>query len=100
MVRAPYDPSQISYAEIIDYFLRHIDPLDAGGQFCDRGHSYTTAVFYATDSERNAAETALANAEAVLGQPIATKAVQLEQFWIAEDYHQNYYRENPVRSIR
>lgn len=97
VVRAPYDPTQISYAEIINYFLRHIDPLDVGGQFCDRGHSYTTAIFYSSDEERSLAETAVAQAEAELGQKIVTPVIALDKFWIAEDYHQNYYSENPVR---
>ena len=97
VVRAPYDPAQISYAEIVNYFLRHIDPLDVGGQFCDRGHSYTTAIFYSSDEERSLAETAVAQAEAELGQKIVTPVIALDKFWIAEDYHQNYYSENPVR---
>lgn len=97
VVRAPYDPAQTSYAEIIEYFLRHIDPLDAGGQFCDRGHSYTTAIFYETAQERGIAEAALKQAAAELGQPVVTPLIALEQFWVAEDYHQNYYKENPIR---
>ena len=66
VVEAPYDPSVISYAELAAYVLRHIDPLDAGGQFCDRGHSYTTALFYRTPEERAAAEAAIAQAESEL----------------------------------
>lgn len=97
VVQAPYDPSQISYAEIVNYFLRHIDPLDNGGQFCDRGHSYTTAVFYENDDERALAEAALALASDELGQTVVTPALALDKFWIAEGYHQNYYKENPIR---
>ena len=97
VVEAPYDPSVISYRALVDYFLRHIDPLDAGGQFCDRGHSYTTAIFYRTDAEKAAAEAAVAAAEQALGRPIVTPVRPLDRFWVAEDYHQNYYKENPLR---
>jgi len=97
VVQAPYDPTQTSYAEIVTYFLRHIDPLDDGGQFCDRGHSYTTAVFYETPEERTLAEAALAKAADELGKTIVTPAIELDKFWIAEDYHQNYYQKNPIR---
>ena len=97
VVEAPYDPSVISYAEIAAYVLRHIDPLDAGGQFCDRGHSYTTALFFRTPEEEAAADTAVAEAETELGQKLATKVRALDKFWMAEGYHQDYYKKNPIR---
>lgn len=97
VVRAPYDPAVISYRELVDYVLRHIDPTDAGGQFCDRGHSYTTAIFYSTPEEQAQAEAAIAVAEQELKQAVVTPARALDGFWIAEDYHQNYYKNNPVR---
>ncbi|MHA7872076.1 MAG: peptide-methionine (S)-S-oxide reductase MsrA [Hyphococcus sp.] len=95
--RIPYDPDIVSYRQLVDYFFRHVDPLDAGGQFCDRGHSYTTAIFYADDSQRADAEAAKAEAERVLGEPVVTPILPLKQFWDAEDYHQDYYKKNPVR---
>ena len=97
VVEIPYDNTQVSYRALVDYLLRHIDPLDSGGQFCDRGHSYTTAIFYRTPAERAAAEAAISEAEEILQQSVATKVLQLEQFWIAEDYHQDYYKKNPIR---
>ena len=97
VVEVPYDSQTVSYRELVDYLLRHIDPLDEGGQFCDRGHSYTTAIFYSNANERATAEAAIAEAESVLGQRVATKIIELEQFWIAEDYHQDYYKKNPLR---
>lgn len=97
VVRAPYDPDVISYRELVDYFLRHIDPLDDGGQFCDRGHSYTTAVFYQNADQFEDANAAKAAAETELGEPIVTPIRELDQFWIAEDYHQDYYKKNPLR---
>ena len=87
----------ISYRELVDYVLRHIDPTDAGGQFCDRGHSYTTAIFYSTPEEQAQAEAAIAVAEQELKQAVVTPARALDAFWIAEDYHQNYYKNNTVR---
>lgn len=97
VVQVPYDPAVISYRELADYFFRHIDPLDDEGQFCDRGHSYTTAIFYSTSDEYNAAVAAKADAEAALGQSVVTPLIELDKFWIAEDYHQDYYKKNPVR---
>lgn len=97
VVRVPYDPNVVSYRELVDYFFRHIDPLDDGGQFCDRGHSYTTAVFYSTTDEYDAAKAGKEAAEAALGQPVVTPLVQLDRFWEAEGYHQDYYKKNPVR---
>ncbi len=96
-VQVTYDPAVVSYRQLADYHLRHIDPLDAGGQFCDRGHAYTTAIFAATADERAAAEAAIAEAEKVLGQKIVTPVLDRGDFWLAEDYHQDYYTKNPVR---
>lgn len=97
VVRAPYDPDVISYRELVDYFLRHIDPLDDGGQFCDRGFSYTTAILYQNADQYEDAEAAKAAAEAELGETIVTVIRELDRFWIAEDYHQDYYKKNPIR---
>ena len=97
VVRVPYDPSTITYRELADYFFRHIDPLDDGGQFCDRGHSYTTAIFYSNSEEYGDALAAKEAAEAELGASVVTPLVELNTFWVAEDYHQDYYKKNPVR---
>jgi len=97
VVEAPYDPSVVTYAELAAYVLRHIDPTDAGGQFCDRGHSYTTALFFRTPEEEAAAKAAVAAAEAELKQSVVTPVRQLDKFWMAEGYHQDYYKKNPIR---
>ncbi|WDI31403.1 peptide-methionine (S)-S-oxide reductase MsrA [Hyphococcus flavus] len=97
VAKIPYDPSVVTYRELVDYFFRHIDPFDDGGQFCDRGHSYTTAVFYNNAAEFEAANASKAAAEEELGKPVVTPVRELSQFWIAEDYHQDYYKKNPVR---
>ncbi|HXI87274.1 MAG TPA: peptide-methionine (S)-S-oxide reductase MsrA [Parvularculaceae bacterium] len=91
-----YDPSVVSYRQLVDYFLRHIDPLDDGGQFCDRGHSYTTAIFVASPGERSDAEAAIADAEKILGKKVVTPVRDRPKFWPAEDYHQDYYKKNPL----
>jgi peptide-methionine (S)-S-oxide reductase len=84
-----FDPSVISYEQILHLFLRSIDVTDAGGQFCDRGAHYSTAIF-ATPAQRAAAEAAVAQASADLGQPIVTPVRDADAFYEADDFHQNY----------
>ncbi|MFN5999255.1 MAG: peptide-methionine (S)-S-oxide reductase MsrA [Paracoccaceae bacterium] len=91
-VEITFDPAVISYGELISKFLRSVDVLDAGGQFCDRGDAYRTAIFVQDKAQRQAAEAAVDEAERVLGQQIVTPVLDAGQFWIAEDYHQDYYK--------
>ncbi|WP_128514588.1 peptide-methionine (S)-S-oxide reductase MsrA [Tabrizicola thermarum] len=91
-VEITFDPAVISYGELIAKFLRSVDVLDAGGQFCDRGDAYRTAIFVKDKAQRKAAEAAVAEAEAVLGRKIVTPVLDAGRFWIAEDYHQDYYK--------
>jgi peptide-methionine (S)-S-oxide reductase len=91
-----YDPSVIGYAEIIDLFLRSVDPTDAGGQFCDRGESYRTAIFVDGAEERRIAEAAVAEAERVLGREIVTPVLDEARFYEAEDYHQDYWKSDDI----
>jgi peptide-methionine (S)-S-oxide reductase len=91
-VEITFDNSVISYDELIAKFLRSVDVLDAGGQFCDRGNAYRTAIFVSNDAQKAAAVAAVAEAEAVLGQKVVTPVKAAKTFWIAEDYHQNYYK--------
>jgi peptide-methionine (S)-S-oxide reductase len=86
-----FDPEIITTKNILDKFFRSIDPTDSGGQFCDRGHSYKSAVF-ARPSQILIAENALLQAEAVLGETIVTPILEVSEFFIAEDYHQDYYK--------
>ncbi len=95
VVRIDYDASVISARQIYDLFLRSVDPLDAGGQFCDRGESYRTAIF-ADPADRPAAEAAIAAAEAELGQDIVTPVLDAAPFYPADDYHQDYYRQSSI----
>ena len=96
-VRIRYDPAKISYAQLAAYYFRTVDPVDAGGQFCDRGESYRTAIFVAGDAERQAAEAAKARAQTTLGQPIATPILPAAAFTDAEGYHQDYYKTNSLK---
>lgn len=94
-----YDPNVLTYRQLLDYFWIHIDPTDNGGQFCDRGHAYTTAVFYLNDEQKNDAiksKEAL-NQSGRLKKPVATDIVNAGIFYPAEEYHQNYYQKNPIR---
>lgn len=91
-VEITFDPAVISYGDVVAKFLRSVDVLDAGGQFCDRGDAYRTAIFVQDAAQRKAAEAAVAEAEAVLGQKIVTPVLKAGTFWIAEDYHQDYYK--------
>jgi peptide-methionine (S)-S-oxide reductase len=92
-----FDPSVVTYEELAYSFFRTVDPLDDGGQFCDRGHSYTTAIYVLNEDQRATAEAAAANASDALGEMVATEIVDAPQFWPAEEYHQNYYQKNPLR---
>jgi peptide-methionine (S)-S-oxide reductase len=90
-----FDADRIGYDRILHLFLRSIDPLDAGGQFCDRGPNYASAIF-ATPAQRRTAQRALAQAAADLGQPIATPLREAARFWPAEAYHQNYAQSSDI----
>jgi peptide-methionine (S)-S-oxide reductase len=96
-VRVVYDPSKISYATLTNRFFRTIDPLDAGGQFCDRGYHYRSAVFVAGAEQRRIAEATSKAVAAKLGKPVATLVLPAAKFYPAEGYHQDYYKKNPVR---
>ena len=97
VVRVTYDPKRTSYAELVRRFLPTIDVVDGGGQFCDRGDSYRPAIFFANAAEKRIAETALAAASKRLGQKTAVALLPASRFTAAEDYHQDYYKKNPVR---
>lgn len=97
VVRITFDPARVSYATLVSIYFRSVDPTDAGGQFCDRGHAYTTAIYVADEKQKKAAEKARKEAEAALGQRIVTPVEAAGPFWDAEDYHQDYSRRNPLR---
>lgn len=94
-VRVTYDTSKTTYAQLVDGFFHHIDPTDSGGQICDRGQSYTTAVFVTDEAERQAAIKEKADVAKQLGKPVATRVLWAGKFWMGEGYHQDYARKNP-----
>ena len=91
-VEIEFDSSVISLDKILYIFLRSVDVTDDGGQFCDRGESYRTAIFTINKSQNEKAMSAKKNAQDELGRKIVTKVLELKNFYIAEDYHQNYYK--------
>jgi len=95
-VEITYDPAVLPLERLLDLFLRSIDPTDAGGQFCDRGESYTTAIFVGSAEERAVAQAAIARAGRDLGQSIVTPVRDRGAFWPAEAYHQDYYLSQDV----
>jgi peptide-methionine (S)-S-oxide reductase len=96
-VRVVYDPAKVSYTALVARFFRTVDPTDGGGQFCDRGPQYRSALFVGDASQRRVAEETKRNAAKLLGKPIATEILPAAKFYPAEDYHQDYYKKNPVR---
>ena len=91
-VQITYDDSKISYAQIIEKFLHSTDVVDAGGQFCDRGDAYRSAIFVSNSAEKRIATDEIAKAQAALGQTIVTPVLAAKTFWPAEAYHQDYYK--------
>ncbi|UCG78900.1 MAG: peptide-methionine (S)-S-oxide reductase MsrA [Nitrospirota bacterium] len=98
-VQITFDPSVISYNEILDIFWRQIDPTDPGGQFVDRGSSYLSAIFYHSEEQRKTAEASKKELESSgkFDKPIVTSIRPAMEFYRAEDYHQDYYKKNPLR---
>jgi peptide methionine sulfoxide reductase msrA/msrB len=98
-VQVRYDPEKISYKELLDVFWRHVDPTDADGQFVDRGSQYRPAIFYHDQEQKRMAEASKAELEKSgrFTKPIATEIVPLGEFYVAEEYHQDYYDKNPLR---
>ena len=94
-VQITFVPAQVSAETLLAMFFRSIDPTDAGGQFCDRGETYTTAIF-AGPGQQDAAEKAKAEAQAALGQTIVTPIREAGVFYPAEAYHQDYYKQDKV----
>ena len=98
-VKITFDANKISYKQMLHLFWRSVDPTDGGGQFCDRGESYTTAVFTVDDEQKKVAEASKAELEKskLLRDPVVTPIRAAAKFYTAEDYHQDYYSKNPVR---
>jgi peptide methionine sulfoxide reductase msrA/msrB len=99
VLQVAYDPKLVRYEQLLEVFWKNVDPTDAGGQFCDRGKQYRTAIYYEGEAQKQAA---LASKRALEASgrftvPVATEVAALEAFWPAEDYHQDFYKKNPIR---
>ncbi|WP_163338848.1 peptide-methionine (R)-S-oxide reductase MsrB [Desulfopila sp. IMCC35008] len=99
VVLITYDPDKVDYEQLLDIFWRQIDPTDSGGQFVDRGHEYSSGIFYYSPEQRAAAEASKKNlaATSIFDKPIITPVQKAPKFWPAEEYHQDYYKKNPLR---
>jgi len=99
VVQVYYDPGRLSYEQVLNYFLKHMDPTDAGGQFVDRGPAYRSVIFYSTDEEKKIAENVLdaLGKSGKFSKPIVTEIMKSGTFYPAEEYHQDYYKKNPIR---
>jgi len=96
-IRVVYHPEQIDYAKLLSVFWHNVDPTQADGQFCDKGDQYRTAIFVGTAEERKLAEASKLATEAVLERPVVTPVFPASTFWLAEDYHQDFYKKKPTR---
>lgn len=99
VVKVTYDVNKINYSQILDYFWRHVDPTRDDGQFCDRGSQYRPAIFYQDEAQK---KLALASTKQIeqskpFEQPLKVELIQAGTFYPAEDYHQDYYKKNPIR---
>lgn len=99
VVRVTYDPARVGYGLLLDVFWRNVDPVDAEGQFCDKGESYTSAIYALTPEQRTQAEASKRAIEQSgrFDQPLATEIEPGAPFYVAEEYHQEYYQKNPIR---
>lgn len=97
VVQVVYDPAKVTYAQLVDYYWRTVDPLTPDAQFCDRGRQYRTAIFALDDAQRQTAEASKAELQARFGGQVVTEIAPATAFTAAEAYHQDYARQNPLR---
>ncbi len=97
-IKITFDNTKISYDKLLDVFWKNIDPLDTKGQFCDKGEQYTSGIFYQSEEQEKSAKASLAKIKSKFkGKKVATFIREAKTFYDAEDYHQDYYKKNPVR---
>ncbi len=97
VVQVTYDPAKVTYEKLLGIFWDNVDPFDTEGQFCDKGFQYTAAIFVNDKRERTLAEQSVQKIEAKAGKKVETAILQAEPFYPAEEYHQDYFKENAVR---
>lgn len=96
-VQITYDPAKISYEKLLEVFWRNIDPLTANAQFCDSGSQYRSGIFYHDEAQKKLAEASKKRIQTRFKQPVVTEITAASEFYPAEDYHQDYYKKNPIR---
>ncbi len=96
-MKVEYDPSKVSYKKLLEVFWHNIDPFDPKGQFCDKGPQYRAVIFYGNEEEKKLAEASKKEVAEKLGKEVVTQILPATEFYPAEDYHQNYYKNNPIR---
>jgi peptide-methionine (S)-S-oxide reductase len=98
-VEVVYDPAKVSYQKLLDAFWLNVDPVTPNAQFCDHGNQYRSAIFFQTDEEKRASDTSKQAIEQSkrFKEPIVTQIVMASQFFPAEEYHQDFYKKNPIR---
>jgi peptide-methionine (S)-S-oxide reductase len=96
-LQVTYDPTRVTYGQLLDVFWHNVDPTDGAGQFCDRGSQYRTAIFYHDEEQHRLAEESKKEVQPLLKRPIVTQIVPATEFYPAEEYHQDYYKKNPLR---
>jgi len=98
-VEVLYDPSKVTYNQLLEAFWRNVDPITANAQFCDHGTQYRAVIFYQNDQEKRFAEESkqAIDQSTRFNQPIVTQIVMASQFYAAEEYHQDFYKKNPIR---
>jgi peptide-methionine (S)-S-oxide reductase len=96
-VEVVYDPRKVTYSQLLDVFWRNVDPLTANAQFCDTGSQYRAGIFVHDETQHRLAEESKRAVAQRLRKPVVTEVAAASRFWPAEDYHQDYYKKNPVR---
>jgi len=98
-VEVRYDPARVTYAQLLETFWRNVDPVTPNAQFCDHGNQYRAVIFYQGDEEKRLAEESKGAIEQSkrFTEPIVTQIVAASEFYPAEDYHQDFYKKNPIR---
>jgi len=96
-VQITYDPQKVSYEKLLEIFWRNIDPLTANAQFCDSGSQYRSGIFYHDEAQKKLAEASKKRVQTRFKQPVVTEITAASEFYPAEDYHQDYYKKNPIR---
>ena len=98
-IEVVYNPKIVNYEKLLDIYWKNIDPFDSAGQFCDKGKSYRSVIFFQTQLEKESIEKSFKKLEKIFNKKIVTLVWKFEKFYPAEDYHQDYYEKNFIRYL-